>query len=546
MTAELDTVTAPSRAADRGPRSWVATTDHKRIAILTLGTATVLMFVMGALALTMRAQLSRPSQDILSNDNYNELFTIHGSGMIYLVITPIAIGFGLYLVPLQVGAPGVAAPRLTMLGYWLYLGGSLVLLSGFLTSGGPAAEGWTAYTPLSTERYAPDVGTDLWLVGTFAATLGTMLMAGTVLWTALLKRAPGMTMLRMPVFSWSAVVTNLMVIAAFPSLLIAIGLIGTGRIMPNVAGSNIFNIGYQHLFWFYGHPVVYVMFFPFVGAVAEVLATFAGRRFFGYKPTVLSLLLFAALSMSVWGHHMFVTGQVANNYYSLTSILLLIPAGLEYFGMIGTIIGAKLRFSVPMLFALAFIPQFLVGGLTGIMVGSPALDYQMHDSYFVVGHFHYTLVAGSLFGLFAGFYFWFPKATGIMLGKGLGYAHFWLLAIGTNVTFIPMFFLGLNGMPRRVASYLPTDGFGTANLIASIGAGILGLAMLLFALNLVLSIVRRRTRRAFDDPWQAHTLEWATSSPPPAVNFDEQHPLPPVHSYAPLLDLRRQRQEQRT
>ncbi len=342
---------------------------------------------------------------------------MHGSGMIYLVITPLALGIGLYLVPLQVGAPAVAAPRVTMLGYWLYLFGALAVLSGFLTTNGAAKEGWTAYTPLSSARFAPDVGTDLWILGNFLASLGMILLAGAVLWTVLLKRAPGMTMLRIPVFSWSIVATNLMVLAAFPSLLIALGLLALGRMDADLFASNIWNIGYQHLFWFYGHPVVYVMFFPFVGAVAEVLSTFTGRRFFGYRATVLSLLAFAALSMSVWGHHMFTTGQASNDYYSLTSIMLLVPAGIEYFSMLATVIGARIRFTVPMLFALAFIPQFLVGGLTGIMVATPALDYQMQDSYFVVAHFHHTLMAGSVFGFFAGFYFWFPNATGDLAGQ---------------------------------------------------------------------------------------------------------------------------------
>ncbi|MFD2420694.1 cytochrome c oxidase subunit I [Amycolatopsis pigmentata] len=536
------TASAPA-VAETGPprRSWLGTTDHKRIALLTIATALVLFFAMGALALLMRAQLARPGQHLMSNQTYDELFTMHGSGMIYLVITPLAIAFGLYLVPLQVGAPTVAAPRLTMLGFWLYFFGALTVISGFATTNGAASNGWTAYTPLSSARFSPGVGSDLWIAGNFAAGLGMILMAGTVLWTVLLRRAPGMTMLRLPVFSWSMVATNLMVLAAFPSLLIALGMLALGRITPDVFASNIWNVGYQHLFWFYGHPVVYVMFFPFVGAVAEVLATFARRRFFGYKPTVLSLLLFAALSMSVWGHHMFTTGQVSDNYYSLTSIFLLVPAGLEYFGMIGTIIGARMRFTVPMLFALAFIPQFLVGGLTGIMVGTPVFDYQAQDSYFVVAHFHYTLVAGSLFGFFAGFYYWFPKATGIMPGKVLGHAHFWLMVAGTNLTFLPMFWLGIEGMPRRVAGYTARDGFGTQNLLASTGAGLLGLAMLCFLVNIVVSVVKRRTRRAGDNPWEAFTLEWATSSPPPPLNFDAEHPLPPARSYTPLLDLQQER-----
>jgi cytochrome c oxidase subunit 1 len=515
---------------------WLTSTDHKRIALLTLGTAVVLLVAIGALALTMRAQLAQPQMHVLSNERYNQFFTVHGSGMIYLVMTPFAIGLGLYLVPLQIGAPNVAAPRTTMCGYWLYLGGAVTMLSGFATSTGAADHGWYAYPPLAGTRYTPGPGVDLWIAGVTLAGLGMLLIGATVLWTALVKRAPGMTLLRMPVFSWSVVATNLMVIGAFPSLLAAMAILAAGRVNPDLFTQNVWNIGYQHVFWFFGHPVVYVMFFPFVGAVAEVLAAFGGRRYFGYRITVVSLLAFAALSMSVWGHHMFTTGQAENDYYSLTSILLLVPAGLEYFGFLATVLGGRLRFPTPMLFALAFVPQFLIGGLTGIMVATPAVDYQVTDSYFIVGHWHYTLAAGSLFGFFAGFYYWFPKATGLRLRERLGKAHFWLWLAGTNATFLPMFWLGLHGMPRRISSYLPEDGFATANLIATLGSGLLAVGTVVFLVDLVISAVRRRP--AGDDPWGGFTLEWATSSPPPPQNFDPDHPLPPIRSYAPLLDLR--------
>ncbi|GAA2864033.1 cytochrome c oxidase subunit I [Pseudonocardia halophobica] len=516
--------------------AWVTSTDHKRIGLLTLGTAVVLMIAIGALALTMRAQLAQPQLDVLSPDRYNQFFTIHGSGMIYLVMTPFAIGLGLYLVPLQIGAPNVAAPRTTMLGYWLYLGGAVTMLSGFATSSGAADHGWYAYPPLAGTRFTPGPGVDLWIAGVALAGLGMLLMAATVLWTALVKRTRGMTLLRMPVFSWSVVATNLMCIGAFPSLLVAMGILAAGRIEPDLFTQNAWNIGYQHVFWFFGHPVVYVMFFPFVGAVAEVLAVFGARRYFGYRITVVSLLAFAALSMSVWGHHMFSTGQAENDYYSLTSILLLVPAGLEYFGFLATLLGGRLSFPTPMLFAVAFVPQFLIGGLTGIMIATPAVDYQVTDSYFIVGHWHYTLAAGSLFGFFAGFYYWFPKATGLQLRERMGKAHFWFWLVGTNATFLPMFWLGLHGMPRRMASYLPQDGFGTANLIATLGSGFLAVGTVIFLVDLVVSV--RRPRRAPDDPWGGFTLEWATSSPPPPQNFDPAHPVPPIRSYAPLLDLR--------
>jgi cytochrome c oxidase subunit 1 len=530
---------AAVHAEGRGIRGWVTSRDHKRIGLLTIGTSLVLFLLMGALAMIMRAQLAQPNGKVVNAETYAELFTIHGSGMIYLVVTPIAIGLGVYLVPLQLGAPVIAAPRCTRLGYWLYLSGALVLLSGFLTSNGAADSGWTAYTPLSDSVHSPGLGQDLWIAGTFLATVGQMFLATTVLWTILRMRAPHMTMLRIPVFCWSMVATTLMVLMAFPSLLVALGMISLARIDPSLASHNLFNVGYQHLFWFYAHPVVYVMFFPFVGAVAEVIATFSGRRFFGYKGTALALLAFAALSMSVWGHHMFATGQADNDYYSLTSTLLSIPAGLEYFGLVGTLFGARLRYPTPMLFALAFLPQFLIGGLTGVMVGTPALDIHVTDSFFVVAHFHYTLFAGSVFGLFAGLYYWFPKMTGFMYDERLGRIHFVMMVVGTNVTFLPMFALGYFGMPRRLASYPASAGFTTLNLISSIGAFTLGLSMLVALYNVFISFKRRVP--AGRDPWDGQTLEWAAASPPSRFNFDPGRALPIISSHAPLLDERLER-----
>jgi cytochrome c oxidase subunit 1 len=535
-TAGVPTPTEPARGGEPGVlTSWLTSTDHKRIAALTLGTALVMMLIAGALATMLRAQLARPEADALGPDRYDQFFTMHGSMMIYLVMTPFAVGAGLYLVPLQIGAPNVAAPRTTMASFWLYLVGGLIMLSSLFTVT-PADQGWYSYLPLANSRYTPGPGVSLWIVGVALVAAGMLIMAATVLWTVLLKRARGMAMLRIPVFSWSIVATNLMVIGAFPSLLAAVVLLAVSRVNPDAVDANLWDIGYQHLFWFFGHPVVYVMFFPFVGAVGEVLAVFAQRRFFGYKAFALSMLLFAALSMSVWGHHMFTTGQINDYYYSLTSIALVIPAGIEYFDLVATVLGGRLRFRTAMLFALAFIPQFLIGGLTGIMVGTPAIDYQVTDSYFIVAHWHYTLAAGSLFGLFAGLYFWFPKVTGRMLREGLGGLHFWLWLVGTNLTFLPMFWLGLHGMPRRIASYLPSDGFSTANLISSVGAGVLAVGALVFLANFVISLLRPRP--SGPDPWGGHTLEWATASPPPRYNFTAAHPVPPVRSYAPLLDLR--------
>ncbi|MFF9408088.1 cbb3-type cytochrome c oxidase subunit I [Streptomyces anandii] len=536
---------ASSGAADHtragGRLMSLTSTDHKHIGLLIIATSLTLLSLVGVLALLMRSQLALPDETFLDAHTYNQLFTIHGSGMIYMVMTPFALGLGVYLVPLQIGAPGIAMPRTTLLGYWFYVCGTVVMLSGFATTEGAHPDGWFSYPPLADSRHSPSVGSDLWIVGVFIAVTGTILIGWTVLWTVLRKRAPGMTMMRMPVFSWSMVATCLMVVGSFPALLAALGMLAVGRVDPTVFASNVWNIGYQHIFWFYGHPVVYVMFFPYLAAVGEVLAVFSGRRFFGYKGTVLALLTFAALSMSVWGHHMFATGQAANDYYSLTSILLLIPAGIEYFALIGTILGGRLTFRTPMLFALAFIPQFLIGGLTGIMVGTPVIDYHVTDSYFVVGHLHYVLFAGSAFGLFAAVYYWFPKATGVLLREGLGKLHFWLLVAGTNLTFLPMFGLGYLGMPRRVYTYDAVDGFGWLNLLSSCGAGVLATGMLVFMFNVVESL--RSKRPAGDDPWGGQTLEWATSSPPAEVNFTPEHPLPPITSYAPLLDLRQRGRE---
>ena len=540
MSAPARVIPYPSPAdEDRdGLPQWLLTTDHKRIGILTIGTALVLFVLNGALALTMRAQLAQPNQHVLSPQQYLQFMTQHGTGMIALTITPLAIGLGVYLVPLQTGAPRIAAPRAALLGYWLYVFGSLALIWGFVTPTGGAADGWWGYTPLSNSTYSPGYGMSLWVAGVFLAACGMILMSATTLWTALRMRAPHVSMLRLPVFTWTQIVTCLMVLAGFPAVLLAMGVVAAERVDPSLFSSNAWNIAYENLFWFYGHPVVYVMFFPFVGCVAEVLATFTGRRFFGYRGTVLSLLAFAAGSMSVWGHHLFASGQEVNDYFSLTSIMLTIPAGLEYFGFLGTLWGGRLRYTTSMLFALAFIPQFLVGGLTGILVANPAIDYALNNSYFILGHFHYTLFAGSVFGFFAGFYLWFPKATGIMLNERLGKLHWLLMVIGANTTFIPWLILGYDGMPRWMATYPAGAGFTTLSLISSIGAGVIGISMCVFLLN-VYESARARVP-AGPNPWQAHTLEWATSSPPPRFNFNLAYPVPRVHSYAPLLDAREQ------
>jgi cytochrome c oxidase subunit I len=367
------------------------------------------------------------------------------------------------------------------------------------------------------------------VLGVIVANAGQLVLAGVILATILARRAPGMSMLRLPVFTWTEVVTCMMVLVSFPALLAAMALIYANRQF----GVTVDPVVYLHLFWFYGHPNVYVMFFPFLGCVAEVVAVFSRKRFFGYHAMVFSLLAFAALSMSVWGHHMFTTGRSANEYFAATSTSLAIAAGVEYFDMVGTMWGGAVLLRTPMLFALAFLVQFLVGGLTGIIIASPPLDYHLNDTFFIVAHFHYTLFAGSLFGLFAGIYFWFPKATGAMLREGLGKLHFALMVIGTNLTFFPMFALGYEGMVRRVPDYPRHAGWQALNELSTAGAALIGLATLVFVANVWVSL--RRRVPAGNDPWEGHALEWWTTSPPPRHNFVD---LPAISSYAPLLDRR--------
>ncbi|HVW18918.1 MAG TPA: cbb3-type cytochrome c oxidase subunit I, partial [Solirubrobacteraceae bacterium] len=509
----------------------VVGTDHKRLARRMVAVSLLFFLAGGVLALLMRTELAQPGLQIVSTSTYDALFTMHGSTMIYLFLTPMALALGVYLVPLQVGARRMAAPRVGLAGFVLYVAGGVGMYLGFLTTGGPGRATWIGVDPLSNTINTPGVGMDLWVLGVGVATLGELLIGACVLATALRLRTPDMTLKRMPVFTWTMVATCLMVVFAFPVLVVAMALLWVERQFGGVFSSSPNGpVVYQQLFWFYGHPLVYVMFFPFVGAVAEVFATFAGRRFFGYSLFVVSIIAFAALSSSVWAHHMFTSGRVTNRYFAVTSTLIAIPAGVEYFDLVATLWRGSIRFTVPFLFAAAFVVQFLVGGLTGVWVASPPLDYHANNSYFVVAHFHYTLFAGSAFGMFAGLYYWWPKITGVLLREGLGRVHFWLLVVGTNLTFLPMFWLGQEGMARRVADYPRSTGWGTLNLLETIGSFVIALAVAVFLINVWLSM-RRDRRPAGPDPWDAFTLEWATSSPPPAHNFDA---LPAVRSYAPL------------
>ncbi len=523
-----------------GPLGAVMSTDHKRIG-LNLALCSLFFFLLGGVfALLMRSQLAQPNVQLLSDNSYDEMFTMHGSTMIYLFVTPMAVAMATYLVPLQIGALRIAAPRLSLAGFWTWLAGAVVMQSSWLSSDGAGRDGWSSYAPLSNGTNTPGVGMDLWVMGVILVAIGLTAMALCVTLTVARHRAPGMALLRMPVFTWTALVSVLMVVGAFPLLILAMALLfidrtGVAHIYTGFAGA----IDYQDLFWFFGHPVVYVMFFPYLGGAAEAIAVSSHKRWFGYLAFVASIMAFAALSMAVWSHHMYVTGGVTNQYFAFTSTMLLVPAGIEYFDVIATMIGGSIVLRTSMLFGLTFFMQFLIGGLSGIFVASPVLDYQAYGTYIIVAHFHYTLFAGSIFGFFAAVYHWFPKLTGALLRERLGKLQLLVMVIGTNLTFFPMFFLGNDGMPRRVSRYPAHPGWGTLNLLETIGAGIIALGVLIFLINVLVSL--RRRIPAGEDPWLGHTLEWATPSPPPPLNFEA--PLPPIRSYAPLLDLRQERED---
>jgi cytochrome c oxidase subunit 1 len=521
--------------AATGILGWITTTDHKKIGISYMVTAFGFFMFGGALAEIIRAQLWSPESKLVSPGTYNQLFTMHGSIMMFLFIVPFAFGFANYIVPLQIGAKEMAFPRLNALGYWLYLFGGLTMISGFLTADGPADFGWTGYVPLSDDIRSPSVGGDLWLLAIVLTGLATVMTAVNIVATVSAMRAPGMSMFRMPIFTWNMLVTSVLVLIAFPVLTAAALMLLSDRHL----GSHVFDpthggspILWQHLFWFFGHPEVYIAALPFFGIVTEVIPVFSWRPIFGYKGIVAATFGIAALSVGVWAHHMFATGAVEVGFFSGLSYLIAVPTGIKFFNWIGTMWRGRLTFPTPMLFVCGFLVLFLAGGLTGVILASPPVDYQLTDSYFVVAHMHYVLFGGSAFALFGGIYYWYPKFTGKLLHEGWGKLHFVLMFIGFNLTFLVQHKLGVEGMPRRVASYLPQDGFTTLNRVSSVGAFLLGASTLPFLWNIWRT--HRKGELAGDDPWGGHTLEWATSSPPPPHNFDR---LPRIRSNRPVWDL---------
>jgi len=524
------------RNAGRVVVDWLTTTDHKTIGTLYLSTSFAFFMVGGILALALRAELARPGLQILSNEQFNQAFTMHGTIMLLIFATPLFAGFANWIMPLQIGAPDVAFPRLNMFAYWLYLFGSLIALSAFITPDGAADFGWTAYTPLSGPLRTPGTGGDLWVMGLAFSGFGTILGSVNFITTIICMRAPGMTMFRMPIFTWNILLTAVLVLLAFPVLAAALLVLEADRKF----GAQVFDAAnggsllWQHLFWFFGHPEVYIIALPFFGIVTEIFPVFSRKPIFGYIGLVAATISIAGLSVTVWAHHMFVTGAVLLPFFSFMSFLIAVPTGVKFFNWVGTMWHGSLSFETPMLWAIGFLVTFLFGGLTGVLLASPPMDFHVSDSYFVVAHFHYTVFGTVVFAMFAGFYFWWPKFSGRMLDERLGKIHFWTLFIGFHLTFLIQHWLGVEGMPRRYADYLASDGFTTLNTISSIGSFLLGLSVLPFLYN-VWKTAKYGKKEALDDPWgYGRSLEWATSCPPPRHNFTT---LPRIRSESPAFDL---------
>nr|WP_093762951.1 cytochrome c oxidase subunit I [Streptomyces sp. BpilaLS-43] len=529
---------ATRRRVAQGSRllDLLSTTDHKVIGNMYLVTSFAFFLFAGLLAMLMRAELARPGMQIVSPEQYNQLFTVHGTIMMLLFATPTFTGFANAIMPLQIGAPDVAFPRLNAFTYWVYLFGGLLVVSGFLTANGAASFGWFAYAPLNGPLRSPGSGADLWVMGLVVSGLSTILGSVNFITTIVCLRAPGMTLFRMPIFTWNVLFTSILALLAFPVLTAALLALEADRKF----GAHIFDASnggallWQHLFWFFGHPEVYIVALPFFGVVSEIIPVFSRKPVFGYVGLVGATIAITGLSATVWAHHMFATGSVLLPFFSLMSFLIAVPTGVKFFNWIGTMWHGSLSFETPMLWSVGFLVTFLLGGLTGVLVASPPLDFHLTDSYFVVAHLHYVLFGTIVFATFAGFYFWWPKFTGRMLDERLGKMHFWTLFVGFQLTFLVQHWLGEQGMPRRYADYLAADGFTALNTISSVGAFLLGLSTLPFLYNLW-KTHRHGVRVTTDDPWGwGRSLEWATSCPPPRHNF---HALPRIRSDSPAFDL---------
>ncbi|MFI9626705.1 cytochrome c oxidase subunit I [Streptomyces sp. NPDC052042] len=517
-------------------REILTTTDHKTIGNLYLVTSFAFFLFAGALAMVMRAELARPGLQFLNPTQYNQLFTVHGTVMMLLFATPTFAGFANAVMPLQIGSPDVAFPRLNALTYWLFLFGGLIVVGGLLVPGGAASFGWFAYAPLNSAIRSPGAGADLWAMGLVLSGISTTLGSVNFIATIVCLRAPGMTLFRMPIFTWNILFTSILVLLAFPVLTAALLALMADRKF----GAHVYDpanggaLLWQHLFWFFGHPEVYIVALPFFGVVTEILPVFSRKPVFGYVGMVGATIGITMLSASVWAHHMFATGAVLLPFFSLMSFLIAVPTGVKFFNWIGTMWNGSLSFETPMLWALGFLTTFLLGGLSGVLIASPPLDFHVTDSYFVVAHLHYVLFGTIVFAMFGGFYFWWPKMTGRALDERLGRFHFWTLFIGFQTTFLVQHWLGEMGMPRRYADYLANDGFTVLNTVSSVGAFLLGTSTLPFLYN-VWKTARHAPAVTVNDPWGfGRSLEWATSCPPPRHNFDS---LPRIRSDSPAFDL---------
>jgi cytochrome c oxidase subunit 1 len=516
---------------------WLVSTNHKDIAIRYIITAMIFFAMAGILALLMRVQLAVPQNSFLSNDRYNQFFTVHGSAMMFLFAVPIMEAMGMYMVPLMVGTRNVSFPRMNALGYWIFLAGGILLFGGLFFNVG-ADRGWFSYTPLSGPEYAPGHRSDFWNQMITLTEVAALISAVEIIATVFKQRAPGMALNRIPLFVWAMLITAFMVLFAMPSVMLVSSMLAMDR-LPKVtthffnAAEGGSNLLYQHLFWFFGHPEVYIIFIPATGFVSTILPTFCRRKIFGYTAIILSLIATAFIGFGLWVHHMFATPvpNLGQAFFTGSSEMIAIPSGIQIFCWIATIWAGRPKLATPMLFCLGFIALFVMGGLTGVMLAAVSLDLQVHDTYFVVAHFHYVLIGGSVFPLFGAFYYWFPKWTGKMLSETMGKINFWTLFVGFNLTFFPMHILGLHGMTRRVYTYGKDTGWGTLNLFATIGAFIIALAVVLFVANVLYSLFRGRA--AGKNPWNAPTLEWATDSPAPDYNF--AYP-PTVRSLYPIWE----------